>query len=694
MSEKQKSRRDRDKKVNYNYEKFGSIGVFSTESSLPIEYFLTSIPISEIEDLSLARDVQTAGNNFEYLIQRDIDEERARKDICSYIAASEEGKAVFLPPLIVSIVQVNNDNYIEGFYPEYNSTIDGRPIDPDTKYDDGSELVREWKGLFKLSSLVESDGVKISSENEVSNIPQDIQQVNFEAKISKSTSGGRLVVIDGQHRLFALQYLAKHDIDKVKNITVPVCILYSPKSTERNFKLDNNIQNITSVLRRLFVDVNSTVEKVSGHFLTLLSDDNLGSMICREFCSKVHSTDVAKGRSLGLVEWNTKNHKESKTKARTHTITSIGVIYDTLEKTFDSKKGIKLLRDFLNVHTSNITTDSLSDENLPWSGFNTSYKNELKEVAKNEIVGNLYTLFFEPEVYKKSVEIFEELLDVKLVEAKDKRDALSDCVTYINKYYLFNDPLPDIDGDKINSNCKNMLKTYNNWFEEQIIRKSNPIAYLSIYQKSVITGWIELCVLMNNKGLNKSDMAEIYVLLMNYSLNPDLNLFDYSQRYIQDNIYSGVRIKATATSASQFKNATLAFLGNSDVLDIIQDKFNLSNEIVLSLSTIGKDSASVFFKKMVSEKEKSFSKNYRHNYSLSPEQKRSLADAENLRNSEIYSTEDSSVKVEAAVKFDELVKHMIKDDLKDCAEKLSIKFGYNDFFYLVQDSDFDLDDEV
>ncbi len=689
MTEETRKRRNKEKKINYTYEKFGASGVFATETSLPIEYLLTSIPINQIEDLSFARDVQSKVRNFDYLIQRDIDEERARKDICTYLAESEQGKAIFLPPLIAAVVGVDNNNLIEDFYPNCHTTLDGKELTEKISFEDEQELIREWPGLFKISAVVdETAGVKLFSDNQVKNIPIDIQQVNFKMRLTQSTAGGRLVVIDGQHRLFALKYLLKNEPEKVKNLTIPLCILFSPISTNENYAQNNNVQTVTSVLRRLFVDVNSTVEKVSGHFLTLLSDDNLGSIICREFCSRVHNEASLNDRGLGLVEWNTKNNKESKTISRIHSITSIGVIYDCFEKLFYSKKGVETLKDFLDL--SDITLNSTDSENndyLPWTGFNNEYKNILRDLVKKEIVENLYTLFFLPDVYKKSVDIFNELLNVKLEEIKNKRDATSDCVPYLTNYFLYNDPIPDIETGVSTKYCKNILKTLNQWCAEQLSMRSNTTAFLSIYQKSVIIGWVDLYLLCKSIGLTKEIVTNIYVRLMNISLKSELNLFEYSQQYMQDNIYSGPRVKATTSSINQFKNLTLSFLGNEPFLTNLKTEYNLSSQAIDFLKQTGKECASLFFKKLILEKEKSFSKNYKHNYSLTQEQKKELSDAENKRNSEIYSTDDSSTKVEAAVTFDNLIKAMIKTDLKECAQILSMKLGYSDFFYLVESSD-------
>ncbi|HIF9069703.1 TPA: hypothetical protein ACX6QT_002246 [Photobacterium damselae] len=690
MADSKPSRRGKENRVNYNYQKFGSAGIFASEGMQPIEYLLTSVPIKLIDELSFARDVQSDKRDFDYLIQRDIDEERARKEICTYLAAGEKGKVAFLPPLIAAIVEVDSDGRIEDYYPDCEVSYDGKVDLEEVTIENDKELVREWPGLYKITSYVDKKaGVKLPSDTVSSKFPIDIQQVNFEMYRSVSSAGGRLVVIDGQHRLFALRYLIENEPDKVSGLTVPICIVHSPLSTKINSAQDSNTLSVSSVLRRLFVDVNSTVEKVSGHFLTLLSDDNIGSMICREFCSKVHGEEALNERGLGLVEWNTKNHKESKTISRKHSITSIGVIYDTLESLFYSKSGAKNLRTLLDFDLGSYELEdheAITDY-LPWTGFDMSVKNSLKEKVKKSLVDTLYSLFFEPKVYKESVAIFNEILDEKLESIKSERDIYSECIPYLKKYYLYNDPIPSVKSidNTLNARCKKILKEINLWHDEQISKRSNQTAFLAVYQKSVIAGWVELFIQCKKYGLSESLVASIYVRLIDATFEKERSLFDYHQPYMQDNVYIGPRIRATKRTINQFKMLTLSYLGNDVVLLEICEKLSLSKEVKSKLETIGKENASRFFKGLTQEKEKLFEKNYKHNFSLSNEQKRELSEAENRRNSDIYSSDDSGNKVEAVLEFEQLIKRMVTNDLKECANILSVKFEYSDFFYLVDD---------
>jgi hypothetical protein len=104
----------------YEFEKNGAFGVFKTNGSVPIEYFMTSFKVDELPYLSYAKDVNTE-LNFDYLIQRDIDEDRAIAEISQYLAAKEgvvQKDIVFLPPLLVAVVSVDHDNCLDDYYPD------------------------------------------------------------------------------------------------------------------------------------------------------------------------------------------------------------------------------------------------------------------------------------------------------------------------------------------------------------------------------------------------------------------------------------------------------------------------------------------------------------------------------------------------------------------------------------------------
>ncbi|HAE3260726.1 TPA_asm: hypothetical protein G3430_003010, partial [Salmonella enterica subsp. houtenae serovar 18:z36,z38:-] len=490
----------------YAFEKAGSFGIFSSNGSVPVEYMMTSFSVDDLAQLSYSKDINT-DLNFDYLIQRDIDEERARVEISQYISSSEDRvqkDIVFLPPLLVSIVNVDSNNKLIDYYPNcsLNSTDDNGVI-----------FERVWPGIFKIRNFEIQNGKAISVKYYDSEIKDEVITVDINQAIininstREGVAGARLVVIDGQHRLFALNYLRKEHPDKIKNIVVPVCIVYSPYSTLINSAVVQ-VPTIPEVLRNLFVDINSTVERVSGHFLTLLSDRTLGSIICREFCKKILSERQEYG--LGLIEWNTKKHKESLEISRDYTITSIGVINNILEDCFGTRNGIKILTSILGIQESatefdfsEFENDEDDEENIvsnipetfPWSGFLSKHKPILTKLVNETLTKTLVTLFFETKFFADYYDNLRGFFEEQEAQIKSNRSCDSGVFYFAKKHILLNDP-----------ETKKSLPLINELISELKSRKEKIVPSLaskSICHKAMVEAWFLLCskIIVHKKDL-------------------------------------------------------------------------------------------------------------------------------------------------------------------------------------------------
>ncbi|MXP49291.1 hypothetical protein FD733_07385 [Pantoea sp. Eser] len=177
---------------------------------------ITSFTVDDLAHLSYSKDIKT-DLNFDYLIQRDIGEERARLEISQYIRLSEnkiQKYIVFLPPLLVSIVNVGSNNKLIDYYPNCSF---------DSKYGNGFIYERIWPGIFKVCNFEIPNGKSISlkyydSEIKNESIAIDVNQAIMKINSTREVvAGARLVVIDGQHRLFALNYLRKEHPDNIRN---------------------------------------------------------------------------------------------------------------------------------------------------------------------------------------------------------------------------------------------------------------------------------------------------------------------------------------------------------------------------------------------------------------------------------------------------------------------------------------------
>jgi hypothetical protein len=677
---------------NYNFSRVGSLGAFTPSDAQPLEFIMTSMKIDDIMNLSFAKDIQESKRDFDALIQRDIDEDRARKEICNYLSPKDQkiNGVAFLPPLIVSIIEVDENNKIQPYYPELHIT------EEDDDYE--GTLTREWKGLFKVTSYINnSDGASffIDNPDETKNI--DINSVKLEMFIPSSGKGGRLVVIDGQHRLYALKHLNKFEKAKVANLTVPVCIVYSPFSTEKYNTYKTPLLDVPSVLRKLFVDINSTVEKVSGHYLTLLSDDNLGSVICREFCASVLRDEKYGDYGLGVIEWNTKNHKESLTISRKHSITSIGVLFSALEDNLSkTKTSLNFLNNILKLELSPNYNNKISpndeiedfdgfSEEFPWRDFQLIPKEWLKMKVKEELVDGLKRIFFEPTPYSKSFDIFKILIDQKVKSINENRDIYTECAGYIQNYYLKNQPIPDV--PEIDSKCKTKLSELNDWLITERESKVNRVYFLSVFQKAYIASYIEWIKILSAHDIDSSKRNDSFIFYANIVMDDTLSLFEYTMSYMQGTIFDGPRIRATKSSTKQLKNLYLSLLGNNKIIEQLKESFLFNEIICSSLTALGLDAGKRFFTTMKSDKEKSFAKSYKHNFNVSVENKIKLNEAEKKRDDLLGSGSNQEERLEANIQYENLIKNLVREDLISSLKALRSRLDYDDIIYLTYEED-------
>ncbi|MEX2258534.1 MAG: hypothetical protein WD672_07475 [Woeseia sp.] len=310
----------------YNFVRRGSFGRFQTGDSFPVEYLMTTFtPAEASERLTFARDISTAHLDFELLMQRDIDEDRVREDMEPYLnrrkqPISERRDVVFFPPLLAAIVPVEEERMLELYSDEaFDSS--------GTKY-----TKREWSPFFKLTYMnsTRPDALRLSKGESVATV--DRQQVEMSLRIPGSDQKGvKLVVIDGQHRLLAIQRVLQSAREQLKDLILPVCIVFPPLATARTKKElePAAIMTVPQVFRSLFVDVNETMRNVGGHFTILLSDDYIPDLVCRHFCAGVLRDRGEK--YLATVEWNIKTRKQSYDLNREYSLTSIGILSKSLK---------------------------------------------------------------------------------------------------------------------------------------------------------------------------------------------------------------------------------------------------------------------------------------------------------------------------------------------------------------------------
>ena len=109
-------------------------------------------------------------------------------------------------------------------------------------------------------------------------------------------------------------------------IEVPVCLIFTPKA------IAGAPEDMIEDFRELFVRVNGEAKRVSGHFLILLQDDSYTAVAIRSL-AEAWRVDTAQGYSLlHLLEWNQRVEEQTRKRTRPFSISTIGIIHDTLSE--------------------------------------------------------------------------------------------------------------------------------------------------------------------------------------------------------------------------------------------------------------------------------------------------------------------------------------------------------------------------
>ncbi|WP_417664241.1 hypothetical protein [Pseudidiomarina donghaiensis] len=669
----------------FNYKTTGCFGRYLVQNKLPIEFISTTMSMDEISQLSFAKDIRTK-LDFELLIQRDIDKKRAIESIGKYISPdpesafnSKENNGIFLPPLIAALVDTQGNKDLSVSYPD---------CQPDLITDEyGETYKRTWGALFEISLYEDPNGTPyIHDQNgESKEVKINLKHATFSAKLGRDVdSGGRLVVIDGQHRLYALKELMRSDEhkDKIKNLVIPVCIVYSPESTQTN--VSDGTPSIPDVLRKLFIDVNTNAMSVSGHFRILLANDDVGQMLCNSLCSLLLNENVTNGGSkLALVEWNTKTDKESKTISKRYTISSIGVIYDALKDLFTTKNGLSILEYLLHIEEIRHEFDfGLTDENepapqskdFPWRDIPYANRDQIKNQIAKYISPCIQAIFFDTPAYFQLAEIFEREKKSLESEATERNsDALYAQIVldYLNQFDALDNQKAIA---RYESFVENVDEAYMGSTIPQIIR-------YNVFQKGLLTAWFSMLELGQRLNLAPMVVTKLFIRILQHSL--DLGVFenDLRHQYLQETIYDGIRIRPSKESRKQISRLILAPLGNDKFSkSIAEDAAKLDigvpeEQLKNSLVKLGDSSATIYLNSLHTQLVKSFSKEYRSRGDLGANEIATLLELEKRKDeTKKLKRNDKSIIIDN--NFDLKIREHIKQDFELGKEQLDDAIEY------------------
>lgn len=668
----------------YTLEKQGSFGRFVTGSSFPIEYILTSFSASELSDLTFARDIQPEKLDFDILMQRDIDEERVRKEIEPYLrpratSAEIRSKAIFFPPLLVAIVPVDGKK-MQPYYPDETGQIDRN------QKDEPEFAVREWPGLFKISYFANKSAhaypMNILEEGGLATQGVDLAPVNLEVRPFKGNEyGASLVVVDGQHRLCALKEVYEKEPELLKELVVPVCLLFSPNSTlhQQTAAGPLKVPTVPEVFRHLFVDVNTTMELVGGHFNILLSDNTIGSLICRKFCDQVLQDKGQAG--IAAIEWNTKSAKDSTIIKREYSLTSIGVLELALRKSIGEQKSVvKYLLNLPDVDSKLYpeNSDGIDFPKVEWAQFSLSQKKVLEDQVSEIVVPCLQEIFFGSHEFANAFNIFSIELEVLKKLADTDQDNGLEAKQVLNQVLEY---IPIREG-KAHDAARSLFRNFEHAIKEQRETTVSPMLGYAIFQRSIFDAWCSLLDYARNYGPEPMKVTKGFVVLLNVLLKDRGKFLSVERSYMQHAVFSGSKIKPTEETRKALRNLMFAHLGNPDITNNVLTSLDLSAESMEELSKKlideGQKSAGEFAKHFEKQRIKTFKGSFRIDFSLEKDEREDLAEAEDEQKLHQREVREGKRRTEdVSSKFDQLVADHVKGDVKLAAAELRNSLGYD-----------------
>ncbi|BAQ67037.1 DNA sulfur modification protein DndB [Geminocystis sp. NIES-3709] len=211
---------------------------------------------------------------FDELLQRDLDDSRVAHDLIPYLLGESGAFARFFPPILAVLVPNK---------PERSGILSYYPI-PENQNDTSIS----FGNLFDFEKAV--------IQGEVS--PLGLIKYNRQKTA--------FIIVDGQHRAMALLALHRQINDswagnryatyynhlsltenQVKNIELPICIVFFPDLHEGNQEYKDRGIDLKSVCREIFLVVNKTAKRVSQSRELLLDDEDFAARMMRETLSKL-----------------------------------------------------------------------------------------------------------------------------------------------------------------------------------------------------------------------------------------------------------------------------------------------------------------------------------------------------------------------------------------------------------------------
>jgi hypothetical protein len=539
--------------------------------------------------------------------------------------------------------------------------------------------------LFKLTYFSSTSphayrlAIQSSMNDEITELGVQCEPVKLEIRIAKGNQyGAKLVIIDGQHRLFTLQKVYEKYPQLLENLGVPVCILFAPNATVQKNREDApyRVPTVPEVFRHLFVDVNNTAKQVGGHFNILLSDDSIGSLACRKFCDFMLNNHGSEG--LAIIEWNTKTKTDSTKITRSYSITSIGIIDKALEESIGNRK--LLVKYVLNLAEvkDQLYPNGDSEETafdypiVKWNKFSLSQKNILEEQVTKYLIPCLELIFFSSYEFAMAIKIFyKELKNLKDLAASEQQDAL-DARQIVNQIL---DYMPIGKGksfESIRLIYRNFESTVKKNRDEQI----SPVIQYALFQRALFEAWAQILDITRSFVLDPREATKGFVKLLDLALDKQGQFFVFDQLYMQHTVFSGTQIIVRQETKKVLTQLLLAHLVNQVNAQQICGEMEVADndfqKLALKFQEKGRTAISEFSKYYEMARKRTFKVNYRIYLSIDGSERAELTEAEEEQKRHLREVKEGTrAKADVSDRFDVLVDKHVRADVEFATKALT-----------------------
>lgn len=671
----------------YTFKRYGSFGTFNVEGSLPLYYLMTTINALEIGKLSYAGELRPDPNkiDFEMLMQRDLDEDRVRKELLPYIEGSTGLPAepdglsppVFFPPLIGAVVPAEADTML----PYFEAPVR-------VENDDTQRHAIKWGNEFELEFFVSDNPDQYSRSLPAFNLADDQPLLDSEPVLlsavlaERHLKGVKIVIIDGQHRLNAIDQALKRPggRERLGSLSIPLCIVLSPFSYEDSSKA-SAAYPAYEVYRKLFVDVNTTMQNVSGHFAVLLRDHDAGGIIARALCDSILTDHGLEG--LALVEWNTKSAKESSRVIRPWSVANVKVLDMSLEKSFGIARRNGEFRSIIDADSIDSELAELSEEEdlmlapIPFRGFSLAQSELLKKRARDVTAPLLENLILGLDGYRVRKEVFLKHLgkiDGRVSETTSEAQAWAQVKDHILNFRF----IPDDD-----ASAMKLLRVFSETVKSEIEERSAVIFQYAVFQRGLIEAWARMIRIGLNIGVSPQQATIACVSLWNVLLGEKATVLSPEREYMQGLVFDGTSIEPkdrTRLAVSYLLVGVLAaaekreaFLRSCDILGECSEKHSkkLEDEAIKALGNYLSLFREVRAKRLRAGE-------------FTVDRRIDVKRRDELRQAKARLDDDYALlkagriqRSEVSRDFDEMVDKLAAKDTARAAQELSEKFGYD-----------------